>query len=92
MSALSSAILLTDLSAATRRNVLGTGEEGRGRGGEKMERRKGREGGREGGREERREGERERYMYTWNKVRKKSDVIKQGSIPEEWLGNIFREP
>ena len=31
-------------------------------------------------------------MYTWNKVRKKSDVIKQGSIPEEWLGNIFREP
>ena len=31
-------------------------------------------------------------MYTWNKVRKKSDVIKQGSIHEEWLGNIFREP
>ena len=69
------------------------GKRGGEGGGEKMERRKGRgEGGREGGREERREGGRERYMYTWNKVRKKSDVIKQGSIPEEWLGNIFREP
>ena len=65
-----------------------------GEGGERRwkEGRGGGEGGREGGREERREGGRERYMYTWNKVRKKSDVIKQGSIHEEWLGNMFREP
>ena len=61
---------------------------GGGGGGEKMERRKGR-GGREGGREGEKKGGRERYMYMWNKVRKKSDVIKQGSIHEEWLGNIL---
>ena len=74
---MSSAILLTDLSAATRRNVSGTREEGRGgRGREGGDGKEEVEGGREGGREGEKEGGRERYMYMWSEVRKKSDVIK----------------